>query len=216
MVEVAKRPVLMLDKSFQAYDAKTVDGAFSDVISQRAQFVDESYCLYDIDSWIELPPDGHEVISTPTKNIRLPEVIRFPDFVKDYSKSKVLFSRKNLWKRDGQRCQFCGIKPHYDEVTIDHVIPKNQGGISSFDNCVIACFKCNIKKGGRTPQQAGMKLRSSILENGKIKFIYYDKPKRPDWNPIYNLPRIAKFPSSWKNFLKMKNDELYWHVELLP
>ena len=206
----------MLDKGFQAYDAKTVDAAFSDVISERAQFVDESYCLYDIDGWLELPVNGNEFIATSTRDIRIPEFIRFSHYIKDYSKSKVLFSRKNLWKRDGMTCQFCGIKPPYDEVTIDHVIPKNYGGVSSFDNCVIACFRCNTKKGGRTPQQAGMKLRRTVMENGRAKFVYYDKPQRPEWSPLYNLPRLSKFPSSWKNFLKMKNDELYWHVELLP
>ena len=215
-MSISKRPVLMLDKSFQAYDAKTVDNSFSDVISRRAQFVDESYCLYDIDSWIELPTKGHDFISTPTRDIRLPEVMRFHHYVKDYSKSKVLFSRKNLWKRDGQVCQFCGIKPHYDEVTIDHVIPKCYGGTSCFENCVIACFRCNTKKGGRTLEQAGMKLRRPVLKNGRIESQYYDKPNRPNWSPLYNLPRLTKFPSSWKNFLKMKNDELYWHVELLP
>ncbi len=211
---IQNRPVLMLDKGFQWYDATTLKDAFCKVMANHAQFVDE-YVTYDIDSWCELPVDGHDVIATASKSIRVPTVMRFESFTKDYSRCKVVFSRKNLWKRDNYRCQYCGCKPRPDEITVDHVVPQTQGGISCFENCVLSCVKCNLKKGGRTPEQAGMQLRRSVPgSNGIMKVVYYDRPAQPAWSPLYNLPKLSKFPESWKDYIQIKHEELYWHVTL--
>lgn len=219
MISMLKRPVLMLYADFQAYDATTVKESFGDVYSGRANFVDEMYMQYDLFKWINIPVKKDEdFILTPKFKIKVPEVIRFKDLhSKELHKrrQKVVWNRKNLWKRDGGRCQFCGRKPKPDEITVDHLVPRSRGGISCFENCVLACIFCNLKKAGRTPEEAGMRLRRLVPNgDGTARVEYYDRPKRPKWSMLYNLPRITKFPKSWKNFLRLKNEELYWEVEL--
>ena len=71
----------------------------------------------------------------------------------------VTFSRRNIFKRDRYVCQYCGSQPGSEELTIDHVVPRSQGGVSSWTNCVLACMTCNKRKADRTPEQAGMMLR---------------------------------------------------------
>jgi len=58
--------------------------------------------------------------------------------------------------------------------------------------------------------------RIALAADGSPQVKFYHRPVQPQWNPMYSLPKLAKFPDSWKNFLQMKNDELYWHVELEP
>ncbi len=91
-------------------------------------------------------------------------------------------------------CQYCGKQPGGEELTIDHVVPRAHGGVSSWTNCVLACVDCNSKKAARTPKEARMKLRK--------------QPVRPSWKPIYaqRMDRIQ----SWNKFIS----EAYWNVEL--
>ena len=99
---------------------------------------------------------------------------------------------------------------------MDHIVPRTQGGISCWTNCVLACLKCNLKKAGRTPAQAGMSLVRWTKKSGEWVLEPYSRPVKPRPSPLYKLPKITEFPSDWKNFLQLKNDELYWHVELKP
>jgi 5-methylcytosine-specific restriction endonuclease McrA len=79
-------------------------------------------------------------------------------------------------------------------LTIDHVVPRAQGGESRWDNCVLACLTCNHRKAGRTPQQAKLRLRK--------------EPVRPKWNPLYTAHEVRM--ESWSKFIS----EAYWNVEL--
>jgi 5-methylcytosine-specific restriction endonuclease McrA len=106
----------------------------------------------------------------------------------------VAFSRRNVFKRDHYACQYCGIQPGSEELSIDHVIPRSHGGTSSWENCVLACVACNKRKADRTPQQAGMKLSR--------------QPVRPTWKPFYAAHRVRI--ASWAKFVS----EAYWNVEL--
>jgi 5-methylcytosine-specific restriction endonuclease McrA len=91
-------------------------------------------------------------------------------------------------------CQYCGKRPGTEDLTIDHVVPRAQGGQSNWTNCVLACFDCNARKADRTPAQAKMKL--------------LNEPVRPAWKPIY-ADRIQSF-ESWSKFIS----DAYWAVEL--
>ena len=86
----------------------------------------------------------------------IPRILRLVRMVKCIYKNRVPFSRKNVMIRDGYICQYCG---SYKELTIDHVVPKAQGGTSCFDNCVASCKPCNNNKNDRTPKQAGLRLK---------------------------------------------------------
>lgn len=212
---MTKNPVLMIDRGFQGYDATSVENAFKKVMADRATFVDSDYNQYDIDAWMSLPVDGHDTIATPRYLIRVPTVMRFADHQRDYKRALVLYNRKNLYKRDGYRCQYCSRRPRPDEITIDHILPQSRGGLSTFDNTVLCCLKCNLKKGDKTPEEAGMKLRRIVRgSDGSPQVKFYYRPIHPRWNPHYSLPNLKEYPKDWKNFLG--DSELYWNVELEP
>ncbi len=84
-------------------------------------------------------------------------------------------SRHSVLARDNYQCQYCGAKK---DLTIDHVVPRWCGGPHTWDNLVACCRKCNLKKGDKTPQQAGMKLRN--------------RPKRPHYVPYLSLPKYLR------------------------
>jgi len=210
------QPTLVLNKSWTAIDSTTVKGALCNVIAERATFLDADYMQHDISSWMRLPVlEGRPFIQAAHTQVRVPEIL----LLSEYSKipvRKVVFCRRNLWRRDRQRCQYCGKEPPMDEITIDHIHPRSKGGESSFKNCVLCCIACNLKKGSKSLEQAGMRLqRIKKLSSGKWNTVYYSNPKRPQWNPLYALRRKT-FPKSWAAFLKNFDEELYWEVGLEP
>jgi len=169
---------------------------------------------FDIARWMSLPvKSGEQAISTTHGLVKIPEILLLSEFNKIPDR-KVVFCRRNLWRRDRSRCQYCGKVPAPDEMTIDHIVPRAAGGLSVFENCVLACMQCNLKKGSRDLESAGMSLRRmKRLPNGEWTAIFYDKPKIPIWNPLYALRR-KNFPKSWSTFLKNFDETLYWEVGL--
>jgi 5-methylcytosine-specific restriction endonuclease McrA len=110
------------------------------------------------------------------KVIQIPLVMRLIKIIRMIYKSKVPYSKRNIFVRDGFTCMYCGTKQQ--KLTVDHVIPQGQGGKSSFDNCVASCRSCNNKKGNRTPREAKMFLRKrpytpTIYEFIRLKMKHY-------------------------------------------
>jgi 5-methylcytosine-specific restriction endonuclease McrA len=179
--------------------------AFSLLCRQLAEVIscdDGSYANYDLNSWRELSESKrtfeahlHDWISTVNFDIAVPRVIRLLCYDRIPNKS-VKFNRRNLFARDRNHCQYCGKKFPTSELSLDHVIPRRLGGGATWTNIVCACLKCNVKKGGRTPSQAGMKL---------IK-----KPVKPKNNPVIHVHLSHERYKSWKQFL----NHAYWSVEL--
>lgn len=129
--------------------------------------------------------DGQRVRSVST-SIAVPSVVRLGAYIRVPHK-RIMLSRKNIIKRDGGVCQYCGRKAA--PMTVDHVIPKNMGGKDTWENLVAACAVCNNRKGQRTPEQAGMKL--------------VRKPRRP--NHITFIKQfIGVKDTSWKRYLFME------------
>ena len=126
---------------------------------------------------------------------RLPSVLRLLKLAKiRRANREVRFSRLNIYQRDKYSCQYCGRRHAAEELTFDHVVPQVQGGQATWENIVTACLACNNRKGGRTPQQARMRL--------------IRQPARPRWMPVVTLRvGINNAPMSWRDYL-------YWHVEL--
>ena len=126
----------------------------------------------------------------------MPEVILLARYGKVPGRHLV-FSRRNLFKRDRYTCQYCGKQPGRDELTIDHVLPRSRGGSSTWLNCVLACLACNTRKGNRTPADAGMRLRGT--------------PTEPRWSAQMVLGSVGR-KASWERFMS----DAYWDVELKP
>ncbi|HJM82375.1 MAG TPA: HNH endonuclease [Nitrospinota bacterium] len=132
-----------------------------------------------------LEVDGF-IVRTSVREYRLPTVIRLNRYIKMPRRSCVSFSKKNVFRRDNYTCQYCGGGL---EMTIDHVIPRSVGGRSTWDNIVTACRKCNLKKGSRTPEEAGMKLLM--------------RPKQPQFLFHSNISSIApqSHVDSWTKYI---------------
>jgi len=92
--------------------------------------------------------------------LAVPLVIRLVRYIKIPRRLKLPCSRRGVLARDRETCQYCGAQPGRSNLTVDHIIPKTQGGQTTWDNVVTACRDCNHRKGGRTPEQAMMVLRS--------------------------------------------------------
>ncbi|MBX3419115.1 MAG: HNH endonuclease [Pirellulaceae bacterium] len=190
-----RRPALVLNRNWQPVNIATVSRAITLVWNRHAQIVEPNdFQLYDWNDWSKLEPEPGELfIQAVSQRFRVPEVIALTRFDRLPS-ANVAFNRRNLFKRDRHACQYCGKRPEADELTIDHVIPRSQGGLSSWANCVLACVACNHRKADRTPEQAHMKLRKT--------------PIQPTWNPGYW--RHATRIDSWQKFIS----DVYWTTEL--
>jgi 5-methylcytosine-specific restriction endonuclease McrA len=121
--------------------------------------------------------------STVEKQFPVPSVIKLCNYIKIPFKS-VELSRKNIIKRDNNKCQYCGKKSL--GMTIDHIIPKSRGGDDTWENLITACLRCNNRKGNRTPDEAGMPLLS--------------KPRKPN-HITFLRQQIGLLDDSWKPFL---------------
>src|SRR5438105_12051073 len=100
----------------------------------------------------------NKTIRSVSFEVRMPSVVRFLRLLKR-RKPVVRFSRENVFARDHGKCQYCSRPVTRSEATYDHVVPRAQGGTTCWENIVIACVPCNQKKGGRTPEQARMRLK---------------------------------------------------------
>ena len=177
--------VLVLNKFFAAVHIVNAKRAFAMLCKESAEVVsidDGQYNSYDFTSWVdvsafkaecELPDEErYESIKTFSLEIRIPKIIRLVVYDK-LPKATVKFNRKNIFARDKNRCQYCGKKVPTSELSLDHVIPRTQGGTSNWKNIVCACTNCNKHKGGRRPEEAGMKLTC--------------KPIKPNHCPLIQL-----------------------------
>ncbi len=192
--------VLVLNRYYQPVNVTTVRRAFTLLYQGNAKAIDRQFQTFDFESWAELSAEvsNRDVVRTVAAVLRVPRVIilqvydRLPNL-------HVRFSRQNIYLRDKNTCQYCGEKKARTELNLDHVNPRSQGGKTSWTNVVCSCIECNLTKGGRTPEQANMKL--------------LNKPVRPRWSP-FEKDHAGRFPhDDWRPFLGLV-DASYWNTEL--
>lgn len=197
--------VLVLNKHYAAVHVISVRRAFSLLYKRLAEVVcleDNQYQSYDFDSWREVSdfalryqPELHDWIHCVRFQIAAPRIVRLL-FYDRLPRQAVKFNRRNIYARDRNRCQYCGKKFSSSELSLDHVLPRTLGGKTTWENIVCACLACNVRKGGRTPDQAGMALVA--------------EPVKPRRSPVIQLRLTNAKYASWKQFL----DAAYWDVEL--
>lgn len=198
---VLERPALVLNRLWTPIRTTTAREAICLVARGAARIIEpENYRVHDLLSWGDVSKARARLGGTMIRSARLvllpPDVILLTAYDGQGEKS-VVFSRRNLFKRDRYTCQYCHSQPGPEELTIDHVVPRSQGGVSSWENCVLACVECNKKKANRTPAEAGMLLRRG--------------PRKPRWTPLAQIPHQIR-RESWERFLS----RAYWDVELEP
>ena len=167
--------VLLLNADYEPLNVCDLRRAFRLVFGAKAEVIE-----YD-----------HTEVRTPTEILRAPSVIKLQYRIKR-PRPRVRLSRREVFARDGHVCQYCGERSN--KLTLDHVIPRAQGGESRWDNCVLACLECNKRKADRTPEQAKMRLKR--------------KPVQPTWNPLYAAHDLRI--ESWSKFIS----EAYWNAKL--
>ena len=150
---VINRNVLMLNQNYEPLTICSARRAIVLLFQGKAEMIETS--------------DGLK-IHTVSRAYSLPSVVRLWQY-RRVPFRKIMLSRKNIITRDGHRCQYCGTRR--GSMTIDHVIPKKLNGVDTWDNMTCACVRCNNKKGDRTPEQAGMKIRKQPVRPSHISFI---------------------------------------------
>ncbi len=189
--------VLVLNRLWQAVNIVGVQRAFSLLLQDHAQVIhtgDGSFRMLDAGSWLELsasdvPEAGEAYIQTVKMRIRVPKVL----LLRSYDRlpvQEVKFTRENLFERDNYRCQYCGNSFEADQLNMDHVIPRDRGGRTSWENIVTSCIKCNARKANRLPHQAKMHL--------------IRKPERPRWRPFISSLIGQDYDADWEHFINLK------------
>lgn len=172
---------------------------------QRTLVLDQGYVPHRIVSWqravimlfdgkVEVVEEYDEDIRSVSITIKMPAVVRLLQRVRG-KKQAVKFSRINVATRDAFTCQYCGQKQTLSKLTYDHVVPRSQGGMTRWENIVMACYPCNEGKRDRTPAQAGMKLRK--------------QPVKPAYMPVVTMRfDLGKsYPDAWASWV-------YWNGAL--
>jgi hypothetical protein len=201
VTSVLQNPVLVLNANWVAYRTATVWWALQKAAAGRVAIIGDDFRAYELPDWIETWGDAAKACKDAERaaircggcHVPVPEVVQ----AKGYSgfHAKVVFSRRNVFKRDDDTCQYCGRRLKRCDLTLDHVVPRCRGGKTTWENVVLACVPCNHRKDNRLTWEAGMKLRR--------------EPKRPHWAELSEGTRMAA-PASWEKFL----GELYWNLAL--
>ena len=181
-------PTLVLNKHWAPIRVCSVRRALTLVFKNLANVIaTENYGLHDFSSWVSRGVDEDcPHIRTVGRRIPVPEVIVLHRYDR-YIQPRVVFSRRNLYRRDRYTCQYCAKRYPSERLSIDHVVPRSQGGGSSWTNCVVACTRCNARKGNRSPEKVGMRT--------------LQPPREPPPHMAFTLQWGERKPS-WEHFVR--------------
>jgi 5-methylcytosine-specific restriction endonuclease McrA len=185
--------VLVLNRLWQPVHVCCVRRALGLLFVDHAHVVDTDegagYRAHDLASWLVVSRDhdGPDVIHSVSRRFRVPAVIVLRRFDRLPLK-EIRFSRQSVFERDRFTCQYCGKGFETRELNLDHVIPRDKGGKTTWENVVCSCIRCNTRKANKLPAQAGM--------------FPLNEPKRPRWRPFFD-PRAmgTRGHASWTPFI---------------
>ncbi len=188
MTDVLGLPVLVLNRNFDPIEVTSVRRALVLMYCGAAEAFDDGE-LYDFERWRSLDPRTEaDAITIVGGALRAPRILHLLRYERRPGLG-VRLTRRNLMFRDAFECQYCCIRPGIAQLNIDHVFPRSRGGATSWENLVTSCRSCNLRKGGRTPDEANMRLKRN--------------PVRPRWSVATQI--TLKHPSpfqEWVPFLK--------------
>lgn len=192
--------VLVLNRLWQAVNICSARRALCLLFQGYAHVVQaegKDYNTLDFDGWRDYStrnPSDSQGVQTISFRIGVPKVILLVFFDR-MPRKEVKFTRHNIFERDKHQCQYCGKTMDRSDLNLDHVIPRDRGGSTTWENIVCSCIKCNTRKGNRSPREANMKLLRA--------------PKRPKWRPFITISHTRVPDDSWRHFL----DPTLWDVE---
>ncbi|ADG67037.1 HNH endonuclease [Planctopirus limnophila DSM 3776] len=190
--------VLALNRHYAAVQVISAKRAFCLLAKELAEVIsveEGSYQSLDFGQWLEISQikaslgdyeEDADWVQSVSFAIQVPKIIRLLSYDR-MPRNAVKFNRRNIFLRDENRCQYCGKKFSLHKLSLDHVMPKSRGGPTSWENIVCSCLDCNVRKGGRTPHEAGMKLMST--------------PSKPSRSPTMQQHLDSSKYRSWKAFI---------------
>lgn len=163
-----KEPVLVLNANYEPLNVCTIRRAMGLIFADKAAML----------------VNGRGEIHTSRRTYPAPSVIRLGKMI-HRPRPQIKLNKQEVFRRDSYSCQYCG--SNEKQLTLDHVVPRSQGGAHSWDNLVAACRQCNHRKGGRSPEKAGMRLRQ--------------RPKAPSASASYRFGRYLSANTDWDNYI---------------
>ncbi len=182
-------PVLVLNAYFAPVSVTTARRAIVLLYGGTARALDETGETHDFFRWSGLPVEnGHDAIPLVSGVLRVPRVLHLQRYARA-PRAIIRLTRRNVMLRDEHTCQYCTRHLPARDLNLDHVLPRCRGGPDSWENLVTSCRACNLKKGRRTPDEAGMHL---------LKV-----PQKPRWTTTAQILLAEREPfSEWEPFLK--------------
>ncbi len=193
--------VLVLNRLWQAVNVIGSKRAFSLLSQEHARVIhsiDDDFHVLQFTEWVDYSitqhsSDGWDCVRTVRWEIRVPKILLLSHYDRLPMK-EVKFTRQSLFERDNFTCQYCRKTFPQKNLNLDHVIPRERGGKTTWENIVTSCLRCNGRKGNRLPHEASMRL--------------VRKPQRPKYRPFINFVLGSDLDESWLNFLNLPKNKL--------
>lgn len=189
-VKIRRPDVLVLNRAYVPVQIIEWWKAMSHLVQDNARPLDRDLTVYTFKDWLEFSatPADYPSISTVKYKIFVPEIIVLSVYDR-LPKCDVKYTRQTVFQRDNYRCAYCGNHFKKDDLTIDHIHPKDLGGKSTWENAITACKPCNARKSNIPLEKCGMKLLF--------------KPRAPRWSLVSKIAaeerRIAATESDPEN-----------------
>jgi 5-methylcytosine-specific restriction endonuclease McrA len=189
--------VLVLNRLWQPVNTCTARRAVCLVFLGHAHIVhrddENNYSMHDADSWIgfsreEPPCHSRGRLRSARNEFLVPEIIVLSIYDR-LPKTEVKFTRNNVFLRDRLTCQYCATSFEPRELNLDHVIPRDKGGHTTWENVVTSCIRCNSKKANKLPHEARM--------------VPLNPPRAPRWRPFHSSVKHNSPQPSWRDFIEV-------------
>lgn len=199
MDTILTTPVLVLNRLWQPVQTCSVKRALKLLCLGHAEVVqtegEMKYQTHSLSSWVE-----HSVTEVATEVIRsvrvammVPKIIVLAAYDR-LPRMEVKFSRQNIFLRDKHTCQYCCNRLPEKKLNLDHVIPRDKGGKTTWENIVTSCIKCNTRKANKLVHEANMKLLR--------------EPSRPRWRPLFGMKQDSDPHKSWEQFIQPDKEKV--------
>ena len=195
--------MLVLNRLWQPVNTCPAKRAVSLLFLGHAQVVrtdeENNFYTHDFDSWLDYSCNGgangpeHDFLHSIKLSLRLPRIIVLSIYDR-LPKKEVKFTRHNIFQRDNYTCQYCGIVFDTKALNLDHVIPRDKGGKTSWENLVTSCIACNSRKANKMPEEARM--------------FPMREPVAPRWRPFFASVRETACHDSWRHFLDLSSSQV--------
>ena len=192
MNTVLDQPVLVLNRYWQPVQTCSVRRAVHLLCVGHARVVqtdgENQFQTHDLGSWMDYSTCSNEgdFIHTVRLAVRVPSILVLGLYDK-IPRLEVKFTRRNVFLRDQFTCQYCAKSLPEPQLNLDHVIPRQKGGRTTWENIVTSCVRCNTRKGNKLPQEADMHP--------------LHKPVAPRWKPLFGIRENGLGDVSWAHFI---------------